>query len=233
MKTTLSREWKEIPQAVAPVPIQSVQLADVLDSICAFLQRYIVFQRLEQPIVIALWIVHCWVLDAFDNTPYLHIRSPEKRCAKTRLLNCLVLFVLKAWLTVLPSEAVLYRKIEKDWPTLLLDEVDGIFTSKGKDERREALRSLLNAGFERGAQVPRCVGQGTNQEVRDFAVFCPKALAGIGRLPDTIRDRSIPIELVRRARDEEVERFRKREAKTEAAPIRAELETWAGQLGSN
>jgi hypothetical protein len=112
-----------------------------------------------------------------------------------------------------------------------LDEVDGIFTANGKDEKREALRSLLNAGFERGALVPRCVGQGANQEVRNFSVFCPKALAGIGKLPDTVRDRAVSIELVRRSRDEKVERFRKREAQGDAAAIRAELEAWAKGLG--
>src|SRR5262249_49627373 len=179
-------------------------LARILDSICAFVRRYIVFQMLEEAQAIALWVVHCWVLHAFDYTPYLDINSPEKRCAKTRLLDCLALLVLKAWRAILPSEAVLFRKIEKDQPTLLLDEVDGIFTGNGKDEKREALRSLLNAGFERGAQVPRCVGQGANQEVRNFAVFCPKALAGIGKLPDTLRDRAVPIQLVRRTRDERV-----------------------------
>jgi len=128
---------------------QADKLALLLNSICAFLSRYVVFQMPQQAQVLALWIVHCWVLGAFDYTPYLHVRSPEKQCGKSRLLDCLVLLVLKAWLAILPSEAVLFRKIEKDGPTLLLDEVDGIFSDNGKDEKREALRSLLNAGFER------------------------------------------------------------------------------------
>jgi hypothetical protein len=223
--TTLATEWKETAVPVVP----TTNLAALLDSICMFLRRYIVFQMAEQPSAIALWVVHCWAVDAFDYTPYLHVRSPEKQCAKTRLLGCLALLVPKPWSAILPSEAVLFRAIESDRPTLLLDEVDGIFTSNGKDERREGLRSLLNAGFERGARVPRCVGQGANQEVRNFAVFCPKALAGIGKLPDTVRDRAVPIELVRRARDEKVERFRKREAERGATEIRTELEVWAKQ----
>ena len=227
--TTLATEWKETAVPVVPTDTPTTNLVALLDSICAFLRRYIVFQMPEQPQGIAFWVVHCWVVDAFDYTAYLHIRSPEKQCAKTRLLGCLALLVPKAWPAILPSEAVLFRAIESERPTLLLDEVDGIFTSDGKDERREALRSLLNAGFERGARVPRCVGQGTNQEIRNFAVFCPKALAGIGKLPDTVRDRAVPIELFRRARDEKVERFRKREAEKEAAAIRTEVEAWAKQ----
>jgi hypothetical protein len=90
---------------------------------------------------------------------------------------------------------------------------------------------LLNAGFEEKARIPRCVGQGQNLDVKNFAVFCPKALAGIGKLPDTVRDRSVPIHLVRRSRDEKVERFRKREAEKEGAAIRRALDAWSKQRG--
>jgi hypothetical protein len=221
------------PQAQTPErtpQTREVELRKVLDSTCAFLRRYIVFQMPEQPQAMALWVVHCWGASAFDYTPYVHVTTPEKQCAKTRLLDLLELMTPKPWRAVLPSEAVLFRKIEKDRPTLLLDELDGVFSAT-KDDRKEALRSLLNAGFEAKATIPRCVGQGTNQEVKDFAVFCPKALAGIGKLPDTVRDRAIPIQLVRRARDEKVERFRKREAQRESTTIRAELEAWVKQLG--
>jgi hypothetical protein len=198
----------------------------LLDALCRFLKRYIVFQHSEQPIAIALWVVHSWVLDAFEYTPYLHIASPEKQCGKTRLLDCLDLLTPKPWRAILPSEAVLFRTIEHDRPTLLLDELDAVF-GNSKDERKEALRALLNAGFEQKATVPRCIGQ--NQEVKHFAVFCAKALAGIGRLPDTVRDRCVPIQLVRRSRDEQVERFRKREAEKVVALIRGELEALSQQ----
>jgi hypothetical protein len=69
----------------------------------------------------------------------------------------------------------------------------------------------LESSF-RKAKVPRCVGQGSNYHVQEFAVFCPKAFASIGRLPDTISDRCIPIQLIRRSRDEKIERFCKRDA---------------------
>ncbi len=124
---------------------------------------------------------------------------------------------------------MLFRKIEADCPTLLLDEVDTIF-SNGKDDGKESLRALLNAGFERRAKIPRCVRQ--NHELREFAVFCPKALAGIGRLPDTVSDRCISIRLVRRAQTEKVERFRRREAEAIASPMREALALWAQSEGT-
>jgi len=220
--TTLATEWKEIVGEATAAQMSSVDLAGVIDSICEFLQRYVVFASPAQPIVIALWIAHTWILDSWDCTPYLHISSPEKRSGKTRLLDLLELLVKAVWRAISPSESVLYRKIENDQPTLLLDEVDTIF-SGNKDERKEPLRALLNAGFERKAKVPRCVGQGSNYRVQEFAVFCAKAFAGIGKLPDTVSDRSIPILLNRRSSEEKIERFRQRDAERTARVIRERL----------
>jgi hypothetical protein len=201
-------------------------LASLLDSIWVFLQRYVVFQYPEQPIAIALWVLHAWMLDAFEYTAYLHVASPEKQCGKTRLLDCLELLTPRVWRAILPTESVLFRSIEQDNPTLLLDELDAVF-SNSKDENKEALRALLNSGFEKKATVRRCFGP--NHEVRPYRVFCAKALAGIGRLPDTVRDRCVPIQLARRSRDEPVERFRKREAEKEVSEIRSGLEAWSQQ----
>ncbi len=158
----------------------AVDLADLLVSLHAFLNQYIVFPHEEQSLVIALWIVHTWVVKAFDVTPYLSVASPVKRCGKSTLLDCLNLFCRASWQAVSPTSAVLYRKIEQDCPTLFLDEVDTIFTASKADEGKEELRAVLNAGFHRGAKVPRCVGP-THQLV-EFGVFCPKAIAGIGKL---------------------------------------------------
>jgi hypothetical protein len=202
------------------------ELAALLEDVRAFIERYVVFALPGQSSVIALWAAHAWALDAFDYTPYLHPFSPEKQCGKSLLLDCLAVITPKSWHTISPSEAVLYREIDRNRPTLLLDEADTLFP-KGNDDRKEPLRALLNAGFERKARVPRCVGQGNSFTVQHFAVFCAKAFAGIGTLPDTISDRCIPIRLTRKSRDEFVERFRKRDAEAAAAPISSKLEAWA------
>ena len=93
--------------------------------------------------------------------------------------------------------------------TLLFDEVDAIWGNKGKDDNNEQLRALLNAGYKRGAQVPRCVGP--THEVRYFPVYSAVALAGIGELPDTIMNRCIIVRMRKRAPSESVEPFRSRD----------------------
>lgn len=200
-------------------------LGRFLSLIVEFLCRYIAFRSKSQAPIIALWVVHSHTIAAFDYTPYLHVSSPEKRCGKSRVLDLLNLLVRAPWPAVSPSEAVIYRKIEAASPTLLLDEVDTIFAG-GKDENKEGLRALLNAGFQRSATVPRCVGP--KHQIQDFKVFCPKVIAGIGKLPDTVADRSVPIVLARKARNQIVERFRGRDAAPIAEGIRTPLASWAG-----
>lgn len=62
-------------------------------------------------------------------------------------------------------------------------------------------------------------------------MFTPRVLAGIGSLPDTVEDRSIPIRLQRRAPHEPVEPFRFREASEVARPIREAFGRWALTAG--
>jgi Protein of unknown function (DUF3631) len=200
-----------------------ISLKSLIHDVLDLIGRYVAFSSPAQKLTVALWIVHTYVVEQFDTTPYLAITSAEKRSGKSRLLSMLDLLVRRPWSVVLPSEAVVFRTIEDRMPTLLLDEVDAIYGPKARDH--EGLRALLNAGFQRGAMVPRCVG--TKMEVRDFNVFCAKALAGIGDLPDTIADRSIPIRMRRRAPSEQVARLRRRELQHEAETLRARLEEWS------
>jgi len=109
------------------------------------------------------------------------------------------------------SAAALLRVIEKHTPTLLLDELDTLM--RGDAEMAEALRGLLNSGFDRATariikNVPVPNG---GWEERWFSTWCPQALAGIGSLPDTVADRSIRIEMKRKRRSEKVARLRSRD----------------------
>ena len=196
----------------------------LLEKLAAFVRRYVVLSD-EQATIIALWVVHTHAFDAADATPYLNVFSAEKRSGKTRLLEVLSLLAARSWLTGRVTAAVLVRKVAAETPTLLLDESDAAF--KGDREYAEALRGILNAGFRRGGVTSLCVGQGANLSYRDFPVFGPKAIAGIGKLPDTIADRSVPIELRRRRAGEGVARFRVRKAEREGLSLRDAATAWA------
>jgi Protein of unknown function (DUF3631) len=121
------------------------------------------------------------------------------------------------------TSASLYRLVGAGPVTLLADEIDTVFRARGTGA--EDLRGLLNAGYLRGGSVTRAARRGRG--VEHFSVFCPVALAGIGQLPDTVADRSIPIRMKRRADGEPVEKFRRREIEPEANLLRKRLTAWS------
>jgi len=197
--------------------------ADLLDELESFLRRFVVFGNEQQASAVALWIASTWAVEAAEATPYLAITSAEKRSGKSRLLEVLELLVRSPLMVSSTSEAALFRTVASGPTTLLFDEADAVFSAKAAPN--DGLRALLNAGHRRGATVAR-MGGANYTTLQRFDVFCPKALAGIGALPPTVADRSIPIRLTRRTPAEPVERFRRREAASEARCLRDALAAW-------
>ena len=210
---------------VVPDPESAPDLGELLDELAGFVRRFVVMSE-AQADAAAVWIVHTHCFDVAEQTPYLAISSVEKRSGKTRLLEVLELLVARPWLTGRVTAAVLARKVDAERPTLLLDESDAAF--KGEKEYAEALRGLLNTGHRRGGKSTVCVGQGAEIGYKDFSTYCPKAIAGIGKLPDTVADRSLPIRLERRAPGETADRFRRRDAEVDALVLRGALDSIEG-----
>ena len=172
----------------------------------------------------ALWVVH---------TTYS--RPPRRRQASASSRRLLrheparggaPATASNAWkIDGVPSEATLFREIERAQPAVLLDEADALWGSG--DVRTEPLRAIFNSGNRRGNTIPRCVGEGKNQEVHRFSVFSPKALLiRTSRWPDTVLDRAFLIQL-RRARNEQVERLRFRKVGPEAKPLYEKVAAWS------
>ena len=64
-----------------------------------------------------------WVADAFDVAPYLLVTGPEKRTGKSRLLETIALLVRTPILAASITEAALFRIIDAQSPTVLIDEL--------------------------------------------------------------------------------------------------------------
>lgn len=197
---------------------------DVIGEAERFIRRFAVLPDAAY-LPLAVWAVATYVSEAFDAFPYIALVSPAKRCGKTRVLELLELLCLKAWRGTSPTSAALYRMMA-DSPTLLLDEVEAL-RGKQVSEVSQAILAVLNAGHRKGATVPRC--DGPTNKVKHFPVFGPKAFAAIGRLPDTLADRSICITMQRKTASQAVARFLYSRGKTEAEPIQALQAAWAEQ----
>ncbi len=166
---------------------------DLLDRIAVAARRYLVLPQGGAE-VIALWILHAHAVKAFHHTPRLAVTAPERQCGKSVVLDFLELLTPKSLKTENVTSAVVFRLTEEHQPTLLCDEVDTYIKS------RDELVGILNAGHKQGGMAFRC--EGDSNTVRGFNVFAPVATAGIGKLPPTLGDRSIPIKMRRAGKDE-------------------------------
>jgi hypothetical protein len=169
------------------------------------------------------------MIEHFYTTPRLAILSPEAGSGKTRVLEVLDLLVRESMFVFNASPAAIFRSLSEEPRTLLFDEIDTIWNMRGREEGHEDLRALINAGYKKGATIPRCTGK--DFQVMHFDAFSAVALAGIGHLPDTIRTRSIIIKMRRRAPNESVESFRSRRQSPIGRALNARLTNWAALVG--
>jgi len=199
---------------------------ELLRKLERFFARFIVFRDARLPLLLAAWTIGTYSHRVFRVYPYLALRSPTKRCGKTRVLDLLSLVAFNASpKTLNPTEAQLFRGPSKNAGTLLLDEVEQL---RGDKETFQGLQQVLNSGFEKGGVVTRLerTKEGHFKDV-SFPTYCPRALAGISRMAETLEDRSLIIFMARKLRTERVERFSPGRLEGEAQDLRDACYTWA------
>ncbi len=128
-------------------------LSEALDLVHGDLTRYVRFPSPEAADAVTLWvaatcrcITHLW-----EHATRLVVKSPVRRCGKSRLQEILRELVHNPLVAGSISGAALVRSItEVDPPTLILDEVDTVFGKKDSDQSAD-LKAILNLGHSRGA----------------------------------------------------------------------------------
>jgi putative DNA primase/helicase len=171
-----SKKADDIPASwsveAAAEPTDGGQL---LDTIKEIFEKYIVLP-LHTAAAIALWVMHTWTIAAADISPILALISPEPRCGKTTVLKLLNRLARRAEIASNISTAALFRYIESNQPTLLIDEADSFL------KENEEMRGVLNSGHSReAAYVIRCEGE--DMTPRRFSTWGPKAMRPSRSLP--------------------------------------------------
>jgi putative DNA primase/helicase len=198
-----------------PDPVNGGELLVELSSIFC---KYVVMSS-NEALAISLWTILSYLSEAVHILPLLAISSPEKRCGKTLTLEIVQSLALRPLPASNISAASLYRVVEKFRPTLLIDEADTFLAAK------DELRGIINAGHRRSfAFVLRC--DGDDSEPKPFSTWCPKAIALIGKMVDTLEDRSIAIRMRRKSPDEKIERFQPHKIAAEFETIRRRMARW-------
>lgn len=221
---------EELETAIANAPVMDLYPAipltvDLIHRVAQLLNRHIFFKDKRSALLIATWVLGTYIYDIFTFYGYLWVNSPVKRCAKSLLLDILSQLCSKATPRLSNiSEASIFR-LANLGHTLILDELENV---RGEDkEKYQAVMTVLNAGFQAGGKVPRVERvKDSGFEVVYFNAYSSKVLAGINRLVDTIEDRSFKVPMVRKTKDEKVERFNLRKQRKELEGLRRELELW-------
>lgn len=236
---TPAPSWKDGEGAVTVKPMMypellphpdPVVLAEVLDEV----RRKITDHAILSPaaaVAVTLWVAATHVLPYLDYFGILHVISVTRESGKTRLLELVKLTSAKAWAVISPTESTLFRTIEAESPTVIIDECDAM-----AEDRVSSFTALLNDGVSRGGCIPR-TERGANGafEVRLYSTFAPKAIGSIGQpFSDATVSRTIPIAMIRATPDElrTLKPFRyDRAERGWAALIRAKLQRAAADCG--
>jgi hypothetical protein len=189
-----------------PVEIESpepwpeqVNLADVLEQHVNLLKKHI-FVPEEALVAAALWTCATHAIDMLDSIGYLRITSPDRSCGKSTFARLLKESLRRPLYLANVTPASLFRLIEMVTPSLIMDECDNLLQTNAE------LLSMLNAGISRKeAVVYRCVGD--SDEIREFTVFGPKLICGIGDVAGPLASRCITILMHRKPKNLKLERI--------------------------
>lgn len=189
----------------------AVDVAALLNEIAETLGFFVVLPP-HAADALAVWVLHTYLFEHRDAVAYVAIESPEKRCGKTTLISVLAALACKPLVASNVTVGALFSAIDEAAPTLFIDEADTFLSGNS------VMRGIINCGNTwRTAYVLRARGKmrsdarqpgggemsdapasdGT-QSVKQYSCWCPKVVAMIGSIPETVADRSIVVKMARK-----------------------------------
>ena len=168
--------------------------------------------------VAAIWVMHTYISRDYVFTPRLFIYSPEPRCGKTTFLDILEYLCYKPLQVSSITGPSMARMItiQKGKITLLADEADRYL-----DNDNDTLCKVLNSGFQRGKKIMCTETNGRSMKPKLFDCFAPCAIAAIGNIPTTVKDRSLTITMKRKTLADKIEKLRYRQVHQEMNKLRS------------
>jgi hypothetical protein len=231
------KEEMIIENGSAGTPRPTESGAELLNELWEVMTRHVVLPEMAAE-ALALWVVHTYAFTLRNVTTYIGIGSPEKRCGKTTLLRLLGKLACRAVMAANISPSALFRVIEEKQPTLVIDEADTFL--HGRDDMRGILNAgydregayVMRVSSERkkeewrkkgesgppeggtpnGSTESRPTEERKSSRLVRYSCWCPKVMAAIGRLPETLADRCIVITMQRKMGTDSCESMRELKA---------------------
>ena len=176
---------------------------DIFTIIRSYIERFIFLKKQETYSLLALWVMGTYLYRVFRYFPYIHLNA-EKGSGKTMLMEVMAPICFNGQISANSTEAVIFRDIQNNSPTLFLDELEKM--SKEDKEKFAGIMSVLKTGFSKNGLVKRCDGK-NKDKIRSFSTYAPKMFAGIKDLDDVLSDRTIKIKMYRKLNNEFFERY--------------------------
>jgi len=199
-----------------------VSIADLLNEIEATIKKHVILPE-HAAAALAVWVLHTYTFELRDTVAYVAIESPEKRCGKTTLLSVLAAMARKPLIASNVTVAALFRAIDTCRPALFIDEADtfmagnatmrGIINSgntfrtayvlrlsRARHKSAMSPKFLAALAMRSGRLAPSADAKNAPNDtgLNKFSCWCPKVIAMIGHVPDTIADRSIVVRMTRK-----------------------------------
>lgn len=168
---------------------KKVNLIDCYNKIIAHIQKYVYFEDKGIYTILTLWVIGTYFYKVFRYFPYIWLNA-DKGSGKTRVMEVIMPLAFNAVLAVNHSEASVFRLVDVDGATLLIDEFE-----KLKKENQQGIMTLLNSGFNAEASVIRNERKGDSFKPIPFSSYSPKMFAGIDDISDVLMDRCIRIKM--------------------------------------
>jgi hypothetical protein len=158
----------------------------IVKSLEEFITDYGTLPKPYYALPIALWTLGTYCYRKFDAFGYLCFTAAANGAGKSRMLEILECICCRAKYKTKITLPGMCSLIEKNNPTLLLDQAEGL----ARDEHNDLMVCILN-----GYRARSTVTVQYNREPVDRPIYCPKAFALLGTMMPAARDRAIVIEM--------------------------------------
>lgn len=144
--------------------------------------------------ICAAWAMATWRTEAFNSVSYLEASGPPGS-GKSRVLETLQALSYRGIHTSHLTFSSIFRAIDKDHVTLLVDQAEKLGSAKGTED----MLSVLDGGYRRG--TTKLLYDEKTNDYRSFEVFGFKAIASTKPLERSLEDRYIPFLMQRNKRE--------------------------------
>jgi hypothetical protein len=203
----------------------------LLQRLCDAVAHYLDFPRelaAGHTALLSIWTMLTYAYPCWPAVPYLSVGGPLGS-GKSRVFELLARLVFRPLVSANLTAPTLFRTLHEQGGILLLDEAERL-----RENTPDAgeLRSILLAGYKQGSPAMRLEPAGDGKFIRrTFNVYGPKAIAGIGGLPEVLASRCIRVNMLRSSPDSDKPRRRLDDDPSLWANLRDDLHALALECG--